>query len=171
MIWSWKWKKMLLSISFKYSYFKLTFNYIRKGLWKRTQIHQNCDTLMCFHPYVSLSFKVLPNLTLWRTSKVAIIVNMFHNRSRNHCSWCGQGRSIKFFHWCHCKNWCCIICTCCHNHRSHMCKGREGTFWGAMDNFIIELIILHLALWRIIFLFRFFLTSFSQFDAKDEVMT
>ncbi len=50
MIWNWKWKKTLFSISFKYSYFKLVLNYIRKGLWKGTLIHQNCDILMCFRP-------------------------------------------------------------------------------------------------------------------------
>jgi hypothetical protein len=49
MFWNWKWKKK--SISSKYLYFKPIFNYIRKGLWKGTLICQNCDTLMCFHPY------------------------------------------------------------------------------------------------------------------------
>jgi hypothetical protein len=49
-IWNWKWKKMLLSISSKYSYFKLVFNYTIKGFWKGTLIHRNCDTLMCFCP-------------------------------------------------------------------------------------------------------------------------
>jgi hypothetical protein len=48
MIWNWKWKKNLFSIPFKYSYFKLVFNYTRKGLWKGTLIHQNYDTLVCF---------------------------------------------------------------------------------------------------------------------------
>ncbi len=52
MIWNGKWKKMLCSISSKYSYFKPIFNYIKKGLWKETLISQNCDTLMCFRPYV-----------------------------------------------------------------------------------------------------------------------
>jgi hypothetical protein len=49
MIWNCEWKKKLLSISFKYSYFKPIFNYIIKGLWKGILIRQNCDTLMCFH--------------------------------------------------------------------------------------------------------------------------
>jgi hypothetical protein len=40
-IWNWKWKKKLLSISSKYSYFKLLFNYNKKGLWKGTLIRQN----------------------------------------------------------------------------------------------------------------------------------
>jgi hypothetical protein len=34
MIWNWKWKKILLSISSKYSYFKLIFNYIEKDFEK-----------------------------------------------------------------------------------------------------------------------------------------
>jgi hypothetical protein len=50
MIWNWKWKKMLLSISSKYSYFKLVFNYIKKGLWKGILICWFCDTLVCFRP-------------------------------------------------------------------------------------------------------------------------
>ncbi len=45
-------QKVLLSISSKYSYFKLVFNYTRKGLWKWIIIHQNCDTVMCFWPIV-----------------------------------------------------------------------------------------------------------------------
>jgi hypothetical protein len=36
-------KKKLLSISFKYSYFKPIFNYTRKGLKKGTLIYRNCD--------------------------------------------------------------------------------------------------------------------------------
>ncbi len=49
---------MLLSISFKYSYFKPFFNYTRKGLWKGTIIYQNYDTLVCFFslPKVHLCF-------------------------------------------------------------------------------------------------------------------
>jgi hypothetical protein len=42
-------KKKLLSISFKYSYFKPFFNYTQKGLWKGILIHQNWATLVCFH--------------------------------------------------------------------------------------------------------------------------
>jgi hypothetical protein len=45
---------MLLPISFKYSYFKLVFNYTRKGLWKGILIRQNCDTLVCFRPVALL---------------------------------------------------------------------------------------------------------------------
>jgi hypothetical protein len=54
MIWNWKWKKKLFLISSKYSYFKLVFNYIKKGLWKGTLICRNCDTLMCFCPFQTL---------------------------------------------------------------------------------------------------------------------
>jgi hypothetical protein len=36
MIWNWKSEKTLFLISPKYSYFKLIFNYTKKGLWKRT---------------------------------------------------------------------------------------------------------------------------------------
>ncbi len=59
MIWNWKWKKMLLSISSKYSYFKLIFNYIKKGLWKGTLNCWNCDTLACFHLYLKLVLKLI----------------------------------------------------------------------------------------------------------------
>jgi hypothetical protein len=48
--WNWKWKKKLLSISPKYSYLKLIFNYTRKKLWKKILICWNCDTLVCFLP-------------------------------------------------------------------------------------------------------------------------
>jgi hypothetical protein len=44
-------EKMLFSISFKYSYFKPIFNYIRKRLWKGILICENCYTLMCFCPF------------------------------------------------------------------------------------------------------------------------
>ncbi len=47
-------KKMLLSISFKYSYFKPIFNYIKKGFWKGTLIHLNYDTLVCFCPNLGI---------------------------------------------------------------------------------------------------------------------
>ncbi len=50
MIWNWKWKKTLLSISSKYSYLKLVFNFTRKGFWKETLIRQICDTLLWFCP-------------------------------------------------------------------------------------------------------------------------
>jgi hypothetical protein len=41
-------KKKEKSISSKYSYLKLVFNYIRKGFWKGIIIYWNCDTLVCF---------------------------------------------------------------------------------------------------------------------------
>jgi hypothetical protein len=67
MIWNWEWKKMLLSISCKYSYFKPIFNYIRKGLSKRTLICWNYDTLMCFHP--NLTFDILHLVSgFWKIS-------------------------------------------------------------------------------------------------------
>ncbi len=56
---------MLLSILSKYSYFKPVFNNTIKGLWKRTLIRQNCDTLMCFHPSIE-SVKVMR----WRDVEV-----------------------------------------------------------------------------------------------------
>jgi hypothetical protein len=40
---------MLISISSKYSYCKLVFNYIKKRLSKGTLIRQNLATLVCFH--------------------------------------------------------------------------------------------------------------------------
>ncbi len=48
---------MLLSISSKYLYFKLIFNYTRKGLQKGVLICQNCDTLLCFRPITLCVFK------------------------------------------------------------------------------------------------------------------
>ncbi len=48
MTWNWKW--IFFSISFKYSYFKPIFNYIRKWLYKGILICWNCDTLVCFPP-------------------------------------------------------------------------------------------------------------------------
>jgi hypothetical protein len=54
MTWNWKWKKMLLSISSDYSYFKLIFNYIGKGLWEGTLIFRNLATPVCFHSIMKL---------------------------------------------------------------------------------------------------------------------
>jgi hypothetical protein len=69
MIWNWKWKKMLLSMSSKYSYFEPVFNYTRIGFWKRTLICQNCNTLMCFHPWTpNISLSALHQISLQYTS-------------------------------------------------------------------------------------------------------
>ncbi len=54
---------MLLSILSKYSYLKPFFNYTRKGLWKGTSIHQNWNTLMCFHPIF--------HINTWQVQKIS----------------------------------------------------------------------------------------------------
>jgi len=69
-------EKMLLSISSKYSYFKLVLNYTRKGLWKGTPIHRNCDTIMCFHPWAFDRGGNCCKVLLWRSSKWEIQVNI-----------------------------------------------------------------------------------------------
>ncbi len=78
-------KKMLFSISFKYSYFKLVFNYIRKGLWKGTLIHQNCETLMCFGPCHTIAmFNDINNIASFecmfcKGCRLCCMVNQGHN--------------------------------------------------------------------------------------------
>jgi hypothetical protein len=69
-------EKMLLSISSKYSYFKPILNYTRKGLWKGTPIHKNCDIVVCFHPWAFDYGGNCCKVLLWRSSKWKIQVNI-----------------------------------------------------------------------------------------------
>jgi hypothetical protein len=67
---------MLLSISYKYSYFKWIFNYTRKGLWKGIPIRQNWDTSMSFHLWTFDCGGHCCKALLWKNSIWEIQINI-----------------------------------------------------------------------------------------------
>ncbi len=77
-------QKKLLLISSKYLYFNPFFNYIRKGHWKGTLIHGNCDTLLCFRPQMFIYSNVSAEqkllwLKIWNEFFVLWEVKKFPN--------------------------------------------------------------------------------------------